>query len=198
MELKNVIELLEKWGSEEKIQKYQGLSYDRYDRILSENKVQELINLLIDKEHLSMFEFQGITIKVVAPIYVQRQWMRHRLFSYHEISRRYTKIKIDDLLPLRQLYTDEIYKELEHQVTYYTYLVEELKYKPEIQRGVIGTQFPTTFICSGNLRVWFNFLKLRMDQHQQQEIRDYAVYIYNDILKKEFPIIFNTLFRIGS
>lgn len=139
---------------------------------------------------MALFEFQGLTIKITQPIFVVRQWMRHRLFSYHEISRRYSKIKKEDLEILKsKFYPEEIYNELNRQIEFYNYLIEFKDYKKELQRGVIGTYFPTTFLCSGNLRQWLHFFDMRLDSHQQNEIRMYADYIFNNIVSKHFPIV---------
>jgi|LAHT01.1.fsa_nt_gb thymidylate synthase ThyX len=59
--------------------------------------------------------------------------MRHRLFSYHEISRRYSKIKKEDLEILKnKFYPEEIYNELNRQIEFYNYLIESKDYKKEL------------------------------------------------------------------
>lgn len=53
----------------------------------------KLINYLVKHRHGSPFEHNSITFRVSAPIFVFREWMRHRIgWSYNEISGRYVKL----------------------------------------------------------------------------------------------------------
>lgn len=55
------------------------------------------------------------------------------MFSYHEISRRYSKIKKEDLEILKnKFYPEEIYNELNRQIEFYNYLIESKDYKKEL------------------------------------------------------------------
>ena len=51
---------------------------------------QKLIKYLVDHRHTSTFEHCGATFRFVVPLFVRSQHMRHRTWSYNEISRRYT------------------------------------------------------------------------------------------------------------
>lgn len=163
---------------------------------MSAEEIERIINILIKNDHMSMFEFQGFTISVTMPIFTQRQWMRHRHFSFHEVSRRYSKICIGDIQILEQYYKSlDIYDILYKQIEKYNILIDDYNLTKEKQRGIIGTQFPTTVLISGNLREWIHFLKLRMCETQQQEIREYQIYIFYIFIKEKFPLIYKILLR---
>ena len=51
---------------------------------------KKLINYLVKHKHTSTFEHNVVTFKFVVPLFVRSQHMRHRTWSYNEISRRYT------------------------------------------------------------------------------------------------------------
>jgi len=54
------------------------------------DKDKKLINYLVKHRHTSTFEHNVVTFKFVVPLFVRSQHMRHRTWSYNEISRRYT------------------------------------------------------------------------------------------------------------
>jgi thymidylate synthase (FAD) len=58
-----------------------------------------LINYLMKNKHTSPFEAVSMTFEVKAPIFVFRQWHRHRTFSYNEISARYSQLPDEFYLP---------------------------------------------------------------------------------------------------
>ena len=60
---------------------------------------EKLINYLMKHEHTSPFEMCELKVYVKCPIFVARQWMRHRTGSFNEISRRYTSKNLDYYLP---------------------------------------------------------------------------------------------------
>jgi thymidylate synthase (FAD) len=51
-----------------------------------------LINFLMKNRHMSPFEHVALTVRVEAPIFVFREWHRHRTQSYNEMSGRYTEL----------------------------------------------------------------------------------------------------------
>ena len=53
---------------------------------------QKLLKYLYDHKHDTPFEFAGMVIEVQAPIFVFREWHRHRTQSYNEMSARYTPL----------------------------------------------------------------------------------------------------------
>ena len=120
------------------------------------------------------------TFRVKVPIFVARQVMRHRQFSYQELSRRYTddkRVPLDFWLPeedevgaaavelWRLAYATEerIYR-----------LLRGLNVRAEIARAVLGTGLCTEFWMMGDRKAWANYFALRLDRHAQKEHRDLA------------------------
>lgn len=62
-------------------------------RLRDRAKVDGLINFLIREKHTSPFEHGQFTFRVETPIFVVREWHRHRTQSYNEVSGRYTTLK---------------------------------------------------------------------------------------------------------
>ena len=58
-----------------------------------------LINYLWREGHTSPFEHVTATFRVEVPLFIARQMMRHRTFSYNEISGRYSKLEPKFWLP---------------------------------------------------------------------------------------------------
>ena len=71
-----------------------GKRKDKFD-----DKDLKLMNYLIKNQHMTPFEHITMTFSVHCPLFVRSQWMRHRTFSFNEISRRYTDEEITFYLP---------------------------------------------------------------------------------------------------
>lgn len=61
--------------------------------------VERLINALVRLRHGSPFEHNTFTFRVTVPIFVAREWQRHRIGSFNEVSGRYTKLKPHFYIP---------------------------------------------------------------------------------------------------
>ncbi len=120
------------------------------------------------------------TFRVKIPIFIARQVMRHRQFSYQELSRRYTD---DTRVPLEFWFPDE--KEVgaaAAELWRLAYATEEriyrllrgLNVRAEIARAVLGTGLCTEFWMMGDRKAWANYFALRLDRHAQREHRDLA------------------------
>ena len=148
--------------------------------------VEHLIELLIRRKHTSPFEFAGLTLSVKCPIFVARQWMRHRTFRYLERSGRYC------------ISTEEVYlpKRLQKELSVVQYMNEVFAtYDSMIKQGVpkqearvilpLGTY--TEFVFQADLHNLLHFLKLRLHPSAQPEMRFYAQCVA-DKVKEYFPI----------
>ena len=121
---------------------------------------------------------QASAFLVECPIFVARQWMRHRSFSYLEMSRRYVKeSKVPATFygyrPYGEDPADVLY---DNSVLVYNRLIEQGE-PPELARRVLPVGMMTKFWCAGFDRDWEQFCKLRTDTHAQEEIRVFANYI---------------------
>ena len=125
-------------------------------------------------------EYPAHAFLVEAPIFVARQWMRHRAFSYLEMSRRYVK---DSKVPFR-FYGQE--NACPAEIAFYESclaLYDKLLAsgeKPETARRVVPVGAMTKFWVGGYDADWKDsFTKLRSDKHAQHEIRVFSNWIEN-------------------
>lgn len=129
---------------------------------------------------------------VEAPIFVARQWMRHRSFAYLEMSRRYVKgskvawefygLSSDCLLVYQPDESPDGTPVL-REATFHGICVQEYQrriangWAPEIARGCIPVEAMTKFWVAGFDWDWQAFIKLRNDPHAQAETRAFASWI---------------------
>lgn len=176
------VELIDILGNEKRIADVARISYGK----TTGNNNESLIKHLLNNGHLSPFEQVQFTFKIKCPIFVARQWMRHRTGKYNEKSRRYTKKKWDYYIPnIREKDKEKIINAMSAQIELYEELLES-KIKPEIARTIMGVGFNTEFYFTIDLRNLLHFLELRTEEHAQYEIRMYANTIEN-IVKQYFP-----------
>ena len=154
-----------------------------------------LIRFLIENRHGTPFEHVTFTFHVHCPIFVAREWQRHRIGSFSEVSGRYSELEPVFWLPeqlRRQVgkagaYTfeditdgfvhaegrDGISFAYENAWASYQYLIE-MGVAKEVARAVLPVGTFTQFYWSVNLRSLFNFLSLRNAPQAQAEIRELA------------------------
>src|SRR5581483_11488236 len=97
------IELLTVSGTDLDIANAARVSYGKTTAVLTERD-KSLIQFLMDHEHTSPFEHNRLSFRVKCPIFVARQWMRHRMSSYNEISYRYVKSDLEFYIPRKWRY----------------------------------------------------------------------------------------------
>src|SRR5690349_6130544 len=88
------IELVRASGSDVDIANAARVSYCKFVTEITERDTK-LIKFLLEHNHTSPFEHNQLSFRVKAPIFVARQWMRHRMNSYNEISYRYVKAPLE-------------------------------------------------------------------------------------------------------
>ena len=162
---------------------------------------EKLLRYLWEHKHATPFEMAGLIIEVQAPIFVFREWMRHRSQSYSELSARYTPLPDVNYVPTverlmqgsdglnRQAGTikdaealTEEKAELYRRNLEMMYRDDQAFYEVALRHGVpkelarihlpVGRY--SRMRASANLRNWLSFLMLRMDPAAQYEIRVYA------------------------
>lgn len=154
---------------------------------------KKLINYLLRNKHTSPFEMCKITFNVKCPIFVMRQWVRHRMQNLNEVSARYTELPNEFYLPTEFRAQDTANRqgsveapELEHEklrglmntayrFSYNTYekLLREGVAK-EMARFVLPVGIYTEVYSCWDLNNLMKFFVLRDDSHAQAEIQDYA------------------------
>lgn len=158
-----------------------------------EEKDKKLIHFLMKNHHETPFEMAIFKFHVRAPIFVARQWFRHRWSSFNEISGRYTELAYEFYLPervRRQLAKNYQFEEsfddaenarlreklsqhFQESYRLYAELLEKGVAKEEA-RIVLPLSLYTEFYWGVNARALMNFLRLRAEVHAQFEIRVYA------------------------
>lgn len=115
--------------------------------------------------------------RIKVPIFVARQFMRHRSFSYLEMSRRYTK---DAKVPFEFWFPNGFSKDMAHQNDYvrafqdtYNALCYQGLHTQVASRFLPQTTY-TEFYMMGEVEGLRNFFRLRLDEHAQTEIREVA------------------------
>lgn len=171
---------------------------------------EKLLRYLYEHKHMTPFEMAGMTIEVQAPIFVFREWHRHRTQSYNELSARYTPMPDVNYVPTveRLMMTSEKNKQAQgmggditeayagdvQRALVKAYSEMELLYKcflnsgvpKELARLIIPVGRYSRMRASANLRNWLGFLTLRMDEAAQWEIRQYAN-VVGKLVSLEFP-----------
>ena len=100
------LELIRVSGTDLDIVNAARVSYGKVSTEVSERD-EKLINYLMQYDHTSPFEHNQLSFRVKCPIYVSRQWMRHRMNSYNEISYRYVKADLEFYIPKNWRYQDK-------------------------------------------------------------------------------------------
>jgi thymidylate synthase (FAD) len=123
--------------------------------------------------HNTVFEHAVFRWGVKCPIFVARQWMRHRIASYNEKSLRYCAADREYYVPEGVSADDPYVLHMEASFDLYEQLLAA-GWKRERARGVLGAAVYTEFIWTVNAWSLMNWLEKRLDPHAQSEHRLYA------------------------
>ncbi len=174
---------------------------------------EKLLRYLYENKHSTPFEFAELVIEVQAPIFVFREWHRHRTQSYNEMSARYTPLPDLNYIPSveRMLMNSKKNKQaasakgaavltedkaeafrlrLQHE-----YSQQEAFYRDalgagvpkELARCVLPVARYSKMRAKTCLRNWLAFLTLRMAPQAQWEIRQYANAVGEEIIARKWP-----------
>lgn len=162
----------------------------------SENADRQLLRHLIKAGHKTPFEAMVFTFDVKAPLFVARQWFRHRMGSFNEESLRYCIALRDYYVPegLEGALLEAWKTHNEAAFDFYEELVGQQKIVKEQARSVLPIGIYTNFFWTVNGSSLMNFLKLRLDRQAQYEIRVYAQAIL-ELVKEVAPISFGEFER---
>lgn len=176
---KGYIRLEEVFGNELKIVNAARRAYNREASELTQTDIGILKGLLTNG-HTSPLEHVLFTFDVCCPIFVARQWMRHRTWSFSELSRRYCAEGLEFYVP------QNVNKEMEYKFKSLYENIEKVYkellnsgIKKEQARSILPVGMYTKFKATVDLNNLIKFLALRDEKHAQEEIRVYA-----DAIKK--------------
>ena len=158
----------------------------------------KLIRYLWKNKHTTPFESVTFTFEVYAPIFVFRQWHRHRTWSYNELSARYRALNECFYLPSPEMVGEQSVGNKQGRTTEDASRIEERKqeieelrltcekafglyrrllnskWPRELARSVLPVNTYSLMLGTVNLLNLLKFCTLRCDQHAQYEIRVYA------------------------
>lgn len=191
-----LVRLVDFMGSDLSVVRAARVSYDADWRAGDdEGSDVRLINYLWRNKHTTPFEAVTFTFEIKAPIFVLRQWHRHRTWSYNEVSARYTELPGEFYVPdldkittqstsNKQARTDEQHPNaFELRVEIETAcLAADSAYRSlldagcprELARSVLPVSTYSRMFATVNLLNLLKFLTLRCHPHAQYEIRVYA------------------------
>jgi len=211
---KGFVHLVDCMGDDRSAVRAARVSYGK--ELSTEEKDKKLINYLLKHGHFSPFEHISFTFHVKAPIFVVRQWFRHRIgMSPNEISRRYTSKQADEFyLPdhiriqdtknkqgsfktddkeLTQKAINKIEKIYDETYSVYKELLD-MGVAREMARTVLPVGQYTEFYLTTNARAIMHFLDLRADSHAQWEIQEYAKAIA-EVFKEKCPWTYESFIK---
>jgi len=176
-----------------------------------------LIRYLLRHAHTSPFELVSFKFRIKAPIYIARQWLRHRTASVNEMSARYSIVDeeyyeptefrgqsevnhqgSEGIVDVGEELTDIVSQQYKNAFSVYQKLLEKGVCR-EQARGVLPQSTYTSFVWKMDLHNLMHFLHLRMDHHAQKEIRDYATAIY-ELVQPLVPLTMEAFmdFRVNA
>ncbi len=205
---KGFVRVVDYMGGDESIVQAARVSYGKGTKKVSENK--GLIRYLMRHHHTSPFEMAEIKLHVKVPMDAWRQWIRHRTANVNEYSTRYS-IAIDEMQETspvewrlqskdnkqgsKGMVSEDIGRQLTNKEENLQKFSREI-YNERIDFGVAKEQARKDLPLSTYTEAYWkidlhnllHFLGLRMDEHAQHEIRQYANVIGNEIVSKWVPM----------
>jgi thymidylate synthase (FAD) len=191
---KGHVRLCDWMGGDARVVDAARVSYQTGTKTLNEDRA--LINYLLSHLHTTPFEKVRFEFHVKLPIFIARQWMRHRMGSYNELSARYSIMPDEFYIPFpkglrTQSEQNKQVGEGQLTITNSVIAIEKLRktckeayiaYEELLNLGVCREQarmalpvnIYTEFYWTIDLWNLMHFLRLRLDWHAQKEIRDYA------------------------
>jgi thymidylate synthase (FAD) len=170
-----------------------------------------LVRFLVRERHGTPFEHNAFRFHVRCPIFVAREWFRHRIGSFNEFSMRYAKATDDFYVPqaedvrtqvgkpgaytfepvepeLAERAREELQAVYDHAYSTYESLVEAGVAR-EVARAALPVGAYTEFFWTVNARSLMNFISLRNHENAQREIRVYAAAL-EGFLARAMPVTY--------
>lgn len=202
------VALLNTMGDDLDIVNAARISFNKSHTELEEGDAQ-LIDFLLRNRHGTPFEMVDFMFQVRCPLTVAREWFRHRIASYNEVSGRYVVQENDNYIPNPEnvrtqkgkpgrYYFEpiddperirETIQTIEHcyNVCYNSYdRLLSIGVAKELARNVLPQGMFTEFRFKTNARSLMNFLSLRNAENAMWEIRQYAIAM-EDMLQATLP-----------
>ena len=174
-------------------------------------KDTKLINYLAKHNHFTPLAHTSVTIRVKAPIFMARQFVKHQIgLVWNEESRRYIDDEPEFYIPTElrgrpvnakqgssgvlessDIFTGMVVAESSRCLELYKRLLEG-NVAPEQARMVLPQNTMTNWMWTGSLVAFARVVKLRTDSHAQQEAQELAKLI-NDVVAPLYPVSWKAL-----
>lgn len=208
------VRLVDSLGDDQMICDAARLSYANAKRQMISDDAK-LIDYLFEHSHTSPFEQVVFTFHCKMPIFVARQWVRHRTARLNEFSGRYSEMRDEFYVPeLSELKIQsttnkqgradksvpdaefcQTAMEMHNKTAFNTYqTLLETGMTKELARTVLPLSAYTEWYWQMDLHNLFHFLRLRLDSHAQYEIRVYANTLYT-LIKPYVPLAIESFER---
>lgn len=204
------VSLEKSYGDELSIVNAARVSYNKRKESLDSADIG-LINYLLREQHGTPFEHSGMSFHVRCPIFVAREWFRHRIGSFSEMSGRYVEMELSAYIPEVDAVRQQVGKPGHYEfvsaeeemaeiaiawmkdaylAAFHSYTeMLSMGVAKEVARNVLPLALYTEFHWTVNLRSLFNFLALRNHPAALREIQDYAKAV-EAMLQLEFPTVY--------
>lgn len=185
--------LVESMGDDMSVVRSARVSYNAKPR--KDGSDEKLLRYLYKNRHTSPFEAVEFQFEIKCPMFIARQWHRHRTWAYNEVSARYTALPeefyvpeaalIDvqnknnkqqrDIVPLEGAETYRQLMRTQNEEAFQTYKILLQEGVPrELARTVLPVSTYTHYFAKVDLHNLLHFLRLRLHPHAQLEIQVYA------------------------
>ncbi len=170
-----------------------------------------LIRFLMRERHGTPFEHNAFRFHIRCPIFVAREWMRHRVGSFNEFSLRYARATEDFYVPELEDVRSQVGKpgaytfesvepelaaetrDAMREVYEQAFATYERLVEAGVAREVARSELPvgayTEFYWTVNARSLMNFVSLRASETAQREIRRYAEAVER-FLEQQMPVTY--------
>lgn len=200
------------WTGDLEVVRNARVSYDADWRTgEDEDKDEKLLDYMIRNKHTSPFEAMVFTFEVKAPIFVFRQWHRHRTWSYNELSARYAPMQEEFYIPDSdkigvQSKDNKQVRELSDKKTPEPFTTQSIMYNVadiafrsyqqmlsagvprELARTVLPLSIYSRMFATVDLHNLIHFFRLRIHPHAQWEIQQYALALL-ELITPVVPVI---------
>ncbi len=166
---------------------------------------KKLLKYLLFHRHTSPFEMVEFAFRVKAPLFVLRQWFRHRIGEYNEWSARYSELREEFYIPAQwrvqdkrnkqassigELPHDSLSADLEAHCNQAYQLYKQMLAQGvarELARMVLPLNTYSVMTFKMNAHALMHFIELRAEPDAQHEIREYAVALRDEFFKPALP-----------
>jgi thymidylate synthase (FAD) len=206
---KGFIRVIDIMGNDSAIVQAARVSYGDGTKTPSDDK--KLIRYLYKNKHTSPFEMCEIKLHIKAPLFVARQWLRHRTANVNEISARYSIMKEEFYIPelsrvqgqsatnkqgsgqeldieTQKWFVERVKKNSQNAFQDYNDALEK-EVSRELARMMLPVNLYTEWYWKIDLHNLLHFVRLRDESHAQYEIQVYAQAI-REIIKEWCPMTY--------